>query len=84
MSTIDLTGKMWVEQSVPTKVMAHPGGKMITNKEKAQAAFLARIARKGVGSLSSAQKAALKRVQGGGDLFKTNHSTYGLPSFSSL
>jgi len=60
--------------------MAHPGGKLTSNKEKAQAAFLARIRKNGIDSLSTAQRAALRRIEGGAALL---HATYGLPSSTS-
>ena len=60
--------------------IAHQGGKLTTNKDKAQAAFLKRIQKNGTENLSSAQRQALSRIPGGAELL---HASYGLPSSSS-
>ena len=60
--------------------MAHPGGKLSSNKEKAQAKFLARLRKKGTENLSTTQRLALSRIPGGAVLLR---ETYGIPSSSS-
>ena len=60
--------------------MAHPGGKLSSNKEKAQAKFLARLRKTGTENLSTTQRLALSRIPGGAVLLR---ETYGIPSSSS-